>query len=115
MPQELTTTSIKTLLKFPFKEQDWKSRFLVGSLLVLACFVIPLAPWLFVYGYYIRLMRRASKGEELALPVWGDWSGLARDGIQGSSSKWSTCCLGYSSTSAVYSSTLLPALACHCC
>jgi hypothetical protein len=83
MSQELTTTSIKALLKFPFKEQDWKSRFLVGSLLVLACFIVPIAPWLFAYGYYIRVMRQASKGEELSLPAWDDWGGLAKDGLQG--------------------------------
>jgi hypothetical protein len=83
MSQELTTTSIKSLLKFPFKEQDWKSRFLVGSLLVLACFVVPIAPWLFAYGYYIRVMRRAGKGEELSMPAWDDWGGLAKDGVHG--------------------------------
>jgi hypothetical protein len=83
MPEELTTTSLKTLLKFPFKEQDWKSRFLIGSLLVLACFIIPIAPWLFAYGYYIRVMRRASKGEDPSMPAWDDWGELAKDGVQG--------------------------------
>jgi hypothetical protein len=83
MAEEMTTASIKSLLKFPFKEQDWKSRFLVGSLLVLACFVVPIAPWLFAYGYYIRVLRRASKGEELSMPAWDDWGALAKDGVQG--------------------------------
>ena len=85
MPEELTTTSLKILLKFPFKEQDWKSRFLIGSLLYVA-YSIPffgLVAWAFLNGYVIRMMRQASKGEELTLPTWDDWGELAKDGIQG--------------------------------
>jgi hypothetical protein len=82
MLEELTTTSVKALLKFPFRDRDWLTRFLVGSLLVLAGFFIPIAPWIFVQGYYIRVMRRASKGEELTLPAWDDWGGLANDGAR---------------------------------
>jgi len=85
MSQELTTTSLKSLLKFPFKERDWKSRFLVGILLYLAYFIpfLGLAARVFLNGYVIRMMRRASKGEELTMPEWDDWGGLAKDGIQG--------------------------------
>jgi hypothetical protein len=85
MSEELTTTSLKTLLRFPFKEQDWKSRFLVGILLHLACFIpfLGLAAWAFLNGYVIRMMRRASRGKELTLPTWDDWGELAKDGIQG--------------------------------
>lgn len=86
MSEELTTTSLKTLLKFPFKERDWKSRFLVGILLYLAIYLIPLfglAAWAFLNGYAIRMMRRASRGEELILPAWDDWGEMAKDGVQG--------------------------------
>jgi hypothetical protein len=85
MPQELTTTSIKSLLKFPFKEPDWKSRFVVGILLYLACFIpfLGLAVGLLIFGYVLQVMRRASKGEELALPAWDDWGGMLKDGFQG--------------------------------
>lgn len=85
MSQELTTTSIKSLLRFPFKERDWKSRFLVGILLYLAYFIpfLGLVAQVFLNGYVIRMMRRASRGEELTLPTWDDWGELAKDGIQG--------------------------------
>jgi hypothetical protein len=85
MAQELTTTSLKALFRFPFKEQDWKNRFLVGVLLCLACFIpfLGVVAWVIIFGYVIQVMRRASTGEELELPPWGDWGGLVRDGIQG--------------------------------
>jgi hypothetical protein len=85
MSQELTTTSIKSLLKFPFKGRDWRSRFLVGTLLYLACFIplLGVAAWLLIIGYVIQVMRRASKGEELSLPAWDDWGGMLKDGLQG--------------------------------
>jgi hypothetical protein len=85
MPEELTTTSLKTLLKFPFKEQDWKSRFFIGILLYLARFIpiVGLAAGLLLQGYFIRMMRRASKGEELTMPAWDDWGEMLKDGLQG--------------------------------
>ncbi|MBN1810980.1 MAG: DUF4013 domain-containing protein [Anaerolineae bacterium] len=85
MSQELTTTSIKTLLKFPFKGRDWRGRFLIGTLLYLACFVpiLGLAAGILIVGYVIQVMRRASKGEELTMPAWDDWGGMLKDGLQG--------------------------------
>jgi hypothetical protein len=85
MSEELTITSIKSLLKFPFKGRDWRGRFLVGILLYLACFIplLGLAAGILIVGYYIQVMRRASKGEELGLPAWDDWGGMLKDGLQG--------------------------------
>lgn len=84
MPEEMTTTSIKMLLKFPFKGRDWRGRFLIGTLLYLACFVpfLGLAAAIVIVGYVIQVMRRASKGEELTMPAWDDWAGMLKDGLQ---------------------------------
>jgi hypothetical protein len=85
MPRELTTTSIKALLKFPFKEREWRGRFLIGVLLYLACFIpfLGLAAGMIIYGYIIQVMRRASKGEDLVMPAWDDWGGMLKDGFLG--------------------------------
>jgi hypothetical protein len=85
MPRELTTTSIKVLLKFPFKEREWRGRFLIGVLLYLACFIpfLGLAAGMIIYGYIIQVMRRASKGEDLVMPAWDDWGGMLKDGFLG--------------------------------
>lgn len=85
MPQELTTTSIKALLKFPFKEREWRGRFFIGILLYMTCFIpfLGLAARMFIYGYVMQVMRRASKGEELAMPAWDDWGGMLKDGFLG--------------------------------
>lgn len=86
MPREPTTTSIKALLKFPFKEREWRGRFLIGILLYMACLIpfFGLAAVMIIYGYVIQVMRRASRGEELTMPAWDDWGELLKDGFQGS-------------------------------
>jgi len=77
-----TTASLKALLLFPFQGREWQGRFAVGAALVLAGLVIPILPLLFVAGYSLEIMRRAIRGEELALPPWADWGQLALDGLR---------------------------------
>jgi hypothetical protein len=82
---ELTTSSLKDLVSFPFKQRDWLGRFLVGVLLYAACFVplLGLVASVVIIGYIIQIMRQASQGEELSMPAWDDWGGLFKDGLQG--------------------------------
>jgi len=81
--REITTTSLKSILRFPFHGRDWMSRFVIGVALTFANFVVPIIPSLFVSGYALRVMRRAIAGEEPALPPWEDWGGLLKDGLRG--------------------------------
>jgi hypothetical protein len=89
MSQELTLSSVKDILRFPFRDHNWQNRFLIGSALVLAAtllYFIPLVsliPYLFVMGYAYRVQRRAARSGELVLPAWDDWGGLALDGLKG--------------------------------
>ena len=83
MSDAKTLTLLKTLFEFPFQGPKWQSRFVVGSVLILAGFLIPIVPGIFVYGYVLRVMRQALEGEDLTLPAWEDWGGLAMDGLRG--------------------------------
>jgi hypothetical protein len=79
---ESTTTSLKALIRFPFQDRDWQSRFIIGSGLTLAGFFVPLVPLVFVYGYVLQIVLQAVKGEDLRLPAWDDWGRLATDGLR---------------------------------
>lgn len=78
----ITTASLKELLRFPFRERDWESRFLLGALLVFVGLWVPVLPWVFVCGYLLRVMRQVVKGEEPGLVTWEDWGGLGLDGLR---------------------------------
>lgn len=75
-------SELKTLLRFPFQGPDWANRFIVGSALLFAGWVVPLLPVLFVYGYAVELMRRVMQGEDPELPPWQDWGRLFTDGLR---------------------------------
>ncbi len=81
--QSFTTSNLQALLAFPFQDADWKNKFLIGSLIVLAGFAIPLLPFCFVYGYMVQIMRHiiVEKGEAW-LPEWDDWGKLFVDGLK---------------------------------
>jgi hypothetical protein len=82
MTEELSTTSLKKVFRFPFEVPNWQGRFVVGSALVLAGSFVPIVPLIFVAGYVLRVMRQALAGQEPTLPEWTDWGELTRDGLK---------------------------------
>ncbi len=70
------------ILTFPFRNKTAVRRSLIGIGLVLACFIIPILPGLFVGGYSVRLLRRAIREGEAEMPEWSDESGLLMDGLR---------------------------------
>lgn len=81
MAQSFSTANLQALLAYPFRDPDWKNKFLLGSLIVLAGFAIPLLPFIFIYGYMLQIMRRIIvEGGEPFLPAWDDWGKLFNDG-----------------------------------
>ena len=75
-------TLLKEVFRFPFQGK-WRDRFLVGTALTFAGFLVPIVPLIFVYGYTLQIMRQAIEGAELTLPVWDDWNKLGKDGLRG--------------------------------
>lgn len=72
MPAESSIAPLKRLLRFPFQEPQWQGKFVVGSALTLAGSVIPIVPTLFVWGYFLRVMRQVLAGQAPTLPRWAD-------------------------------------------
>ncbi|MBN1260901.1 MAG: DUF4013 domain-containing protein [Anaerolineae bacterium] len=77
-----TLASLKIFFRFPFEDEGWQQRFLIGSGLALLGFMIPVVPHIFIWGYGMRVMRQAIAGQKLTLPAWQDWGRLGRDGVR---------------------------------
>jgi hypothetical protein len=69
------------LITFPFKDERWASKFLVGGLLSLCGFLIPLT-FIPLSGYMVRVMRRTESEGVLSLPAWDDWGDLILSGLK---------------------------------
>ena len=82
MAEQIEVSSLKDVLRFPFRRADWSTPFFIGSALVFAGLWIPLVPWIFVAGYLVWVMRQVIEGEAPSLPDWADWGALARDGLK---------------------------------
>jgi len=83
MSQSFTTANLQALLAYPFRDPEWKKKFLLGSLITVAGFIIPIVPFAFIYGYMAQIMRRiiVDKGEPF-LPEWKEWEKLLVDGFK---------------------------------
>ena len=83
MSETMSVLSLKKLFRFPFQAPNWQSRFLVGTALILANYVLPIVPGIFVAGYALRVMRQTLAGQDPELPAWDDWGELTKDGLRG--------------------------------
>jgi hypothetical protein len=82
MEDVTTTASLREVLAFPFRGPDWGRRFAIGSAIVIASFLVPVLPLIFVFGYTLAVMRQAIEGDALALPGWGEGGDMAIDGLR---------------------------------
>ena len=74
--------NLNDLFIFPIRDQEARKHFLVGCLLYLAGFIIPIVPWLIVAGYNAILIRQVLNGEQPQLVKWKDWEALLKDGAR---------------------------------
>lgn len=68
-----------------FKDPDWKNKFLIGSILYLAIYIVPIIGWvgmLIAYGYGILIFRDVLRGKQPTLPAWEKYGALLRDGLK---------------------------------
>jgi hypothetical protein len=83
MSEARSDSFLRTLFQVPLRGREARNRFLVGSLVFLASFFVPILPLVLISGYRLRLMRQAIAGDDLCLPEWDDWGQLLRDGLCG--------------------------------
>ena len=82
MSQSASSDDLKELFVYPFQDPEWQNKFLIGSLVVFAGFIIPIIPFIPVYGYMAAIMREAITTNRVILPRWDDWGKLFSDGLK---------------------------------
>jgi len=73
---------LNRLFYFPIENKEARKNFLIGALLILASFIIPIIPYLLVIGYLARIMRQVINGEKPHMTDWDDWETLFKDGAK---------------------------------
>lgn len=71
---------LKELLYFPFKDADSRKYFLIGALISISAFIVPILPYFLLTGYAVQIARQVFKGESLRMVAWEDWGGMFKDG-----------------------------------
>lgn len=69
-------TNIENAFKFVFRDKNWIIKILVGGLIS----IVPVLNFI-VFGYILKVLKDAKEGREAALPEWGNWSQLFKEGF----------------------------------
>lgn len=78
----LADLDLNHLLAYPVKDAEARKQFLLGVLVYLAGFVVPIVPLLLVTGYVMRIMRQVLNGEKPNMVEWDDWGQMLTDGAR---------------------------------
>ena len=79
-PSRKPTLDFGRGIRFVFDDPDWVKKVLIGGgMMLLSIFIIG-SFW--VMGYWVRLIRRAARGEDRPLPEWEDLGGMLMDGLK---------------------------------
>lgn len=73
---------LKEIFTFPFKDADSRKYLLIGGLISLAAFFIPILPYFILYGYAVIIIKQVLNGESPHMVPWEDWSGMFKDGAK---------------------------------
>ncbi|MBI4732651.1 MAG: DUF4013 domain-containing protein [Chloroflexi bacterium] len=83
MASSATLEGVKNTIFFPLKGKGWGVKWLIGSALCLANFIIPIVPLIPLYGYAGQIAKRViHDDEDPELPEWKDWGLFFSDGIK---------------------------------
>lgn len=75
-------TDLTQILLFPVKDSEARKHFLIGCAIVLAGFIVPIIPYLLIFGYAAQIVRQIFDGEEPRMTAWDNWGGLFQDGAR---------------------------------
>ena len=81
MSSTVTSENLQTIFTFPFKDQSWKSKFTIGSLLyMIGIFILP---GFFVGGYSYEVMRQIIVDDrDPSMPEWDDFGEYFQNGFK---------------------------------
>jgi len=77
--------NIEEILRFPFRDRQSWTQFLIACAVMLAAFIIPIVPTVLLMGYTVKIMSQIILDKKQAsMPVWqgSDWSEMLMDGLR---------------------------------
>ncbi|CAG1006600.1 hypothetical protein ANAEL_03437 [Anaerolineales bacterium] len=75
-------TDLSQILLFPVKDSEARKYFLIGCAVALAGFIVPIVPYVFLFGYAAQIARQVLNGESPRMTKWNDWGILFQDGAK---------------------------------
>jgi hypothetical protein len=69
-------------LLFPVKDSEARKNFLIGCAVALAGFIVPIIPYLFIFGYAAGIARQIFNNEPPRMTKWDNWGTLFQDGAK---------------------------------
>lgn len=78
----LAGMDLQQIFMFPVKDAEARKHFLIGCLVSLAGFIIPILPFLALYGYGARIAKQILNDEAPHMTPWDDWGGMFKDGAR---------------------------------
>jgi len=73
---------LNQIFTFPFKDAEARKYFLIGCAVALAGFIVPVLPYLILFGYAARIAKQIFNGETPRMIAWDDWGGMLKDGAR---------------------------------
>ena len=73
---------LSQILLFPVKDSEARKQFLIGCAVSLAGFIVPIVPYLLLFGYAAQVAKRVLDGESPRMTAWGDWGSLLQGGTR---------------------------------
>lgn len=74
--------NLEEIFYFPFKDADVRKQMLIGTLVSLSAFIIPILPLLVLTGYAVQVARQVLNGESPRMVAWENWSEFFKDGAK---------------------------------
>jgi hypothetical protein len=74
--------NLNEIFMFPIKDAEARKHLLIGALVALAAFFIPILPYLAIVGYSALIARQVLRGESPRMIAWEDWSGMLTSGLK---------------------------------
>jgi hypothetical protein len=73
--------NLNELLMFPLKEENRKHLY-IGIAVSLLAFIVPIAPYIVLFGYGAQIAKQILNNESPHLVAWDDWGKLFKDGLK---------------------------------
>lgn len=73
---------LKEIFYFPVKDAEARKHLLIGALISISAFVIPILPYFLLVGYAVQIARQVLRNESPRMVAWDNWSDMFKDGAK---------------------------------